>query len=92
MLFYSSFSPSIIFSWLPAALFLLYFPFAAMAYYSLGLCITDNIVFSVSPGILQTLAQLVLLVHLSSALPILINPANQYVEVRIIIVFCGAIN
>ena len=62
-------------------LFFLYVPFSSVCYYSLGTCLSDNIIFTLSPGFLQTLAQLVLLVHLSAAVPITISPANQYFEV-----------
>lgn len=61
-------------------LFLIYFPTAAVAYFSLGTCVNDNVIMSMSNGGLKTAAECVILLHLITALPIVINPPSQYFE------------
>ena len=63
-----------------AILFLIYFPTAAVGYFSLGTCIEDNVIMSMSNGGLKTAAECVILLHLVTALPIVINPPSQYFE------------
>ena len=63
-----------------ALLFLIYFPTAAVGYISLGTCVNENVIMSMSDGGLKTAAECVVLLHLISALPIVINPPSQYFE------------
>ena len=63
-----------------ALLFLIYFPTAAVAYFSLGNCVNENVIMSMSDGGLKTAAECVVLLHLISALPIVINPPSQFFE------------
>ncbi len=61
-------------------LFIIYFPTAAAAYFSLGTCVNQNILQSMSKGGLRVAAECVILLHLVAALPIVINPPSQYFE------------
>ena len=61
-------------------LFLVYFPTAATAYFSLGSCVNENIILSMSDGGLKMAADCVILLHLVAAMPIVINPPSQYFE------------
>ncbi len=61
-------------------LFVLYTPVAAVGYFSLGSCVSDNVLLSLSDGPVKTAAEIVVLVHLVTAVPIIINPPNQFVE------------
>ena len=63
-----------------AVLFCMYFPTAAVAYFSLGTCVKDNVILSMSDGGLKTAAECVILLHLVAALPIIINPPSQFFE------------
>ena len=61
-------------------LFLMYFPTAAVGYFSLGNCVKENVILSMSDGGLKMAAECVILLHLVSALPIIINPPSQFFE------------
>jgi hypothetical protein len=53
---------------------------ASVGYFTLGDCVNDNIIMSLSDGPVKTAAEAVLLLHLVTALPIVINPPSQYFE------------
>lgn len=63
-------------------LFIIYFPTAAIAYFSLGNCVGGNVIQSMSSSSshLKIAAESVMLLHLVAALPIVINPPSQYFE------------
>jgi len=61
-------------------LFIIYFPIAAVGYFSLGKCVDENVIESMSDGGLKTAAEIVILLHLVAALPIIINPPSQFFE------------
>ena len=46
----------------------------------LGECVEDNVIMSMSNGILKTAAECIILLHLVAALPIIINPPSQFFE------------
>ena len=48
--------------------------------YILGECVEDNVIMSMSNGILKTAAECIILLHLVAALPIIINPPSQFFE------------
>merc|ERR1719295_1834515 len=55
-------------------LFLIYFPMAVGCYYSLGTEVKDNIVLAMLPGWMKMLVEIMLLLHLITAFPIITNP------------------
>ena len=61
-------------------LFAIYFPTAFVGYYSLGDCVQDNMISSMSDGIMKKVAEGVMMTHLITAVPIVINPPSQYFE------------
>merc|ERR1711936_1183454 len=61
-------------------LFLIYLPMAAIPYYSFGERASDNIVLSIQDGPVRITVEIMLLLHLVSAFPILLNPPAQYFE------------
>jgi len=61
-------------------LFLIYLPMAAIPYYSFGEKASDNIVLSIQDGPVRITVEIMLLLHLVSAFPILLNPPAQYFE------------
>ena len=61
-------------------LFGIYFPTAASGYLSLGDCVQTNVLLSMSDGPLKIASECVILLHLVSALPIVINPPSQFLE------------
>jgi len=61
-------------------LFVLYFPMAAACYFSLGDQVTDNIVLAMSDGWQRMLVEIMLLLHLITAYPIITNPPAQFFE------------
>ncbi|XP_040579613.2 uncharacterized protein [Lepeophtheirus salmonis] len=63
-----------------AILFILYFPIAGIGYYSYGNDAEDNIVLSLSPGPMRYTIEILLLLHLISAFPIITNPPSQFFE------------
>ena len=63
-----------------AILFFIYCPTAAVGYFSLGDCVKSNIIMNMSNGGLKITAECTILVHLFAAVPIAINPPNQYFE------------
>ncbi len=62
------------------ALFFIYAPVMGVGYISLGDCVAKNVVESLSEGPAQKAAAGLIMVHLISTLPILINAPNQYFE------------
>ena len=62
------------------ALLAIYFPTAAVGYFKLGDCMSDNMLQSMSDGIMKKIAEGLMMVHLISAVPIVVNPPNQYFE------------
>ena len=60
-------------------LFLLYLP-VACCYFSLGDKVTDNIVLAMSSGWVKVTVEIMLLLHLISAFPIITNPPAQFFE------------
>jgi len=63
-----------------AILFLIYFPMAAVGYFSLGELVKDNIVLSMSDGWQRVVVEIMLLLHLVTAYPIITNPPAQMFE------------
>lgn len=63
-----------------AILFLIYFPVAAGCYFSLGDQVTDNIVLAMSNGWQRIVVEIMLLLHLITAYPIITNPPAQFFE------------
>jgi len=61
-------------------LFAIYFPMAAGCYFSLGSKVTDNIVLAMSDGWQRVLVEIMLLLHLITAYPIITNPPAQFFE------------
>lgn len=61
-------------------LFMIYTPVATVGYFTLGDCVNDNIIMSLTKGPARIAAEIVLLFHLISAMPIVINPPSQYFE------------
>lgn len=63
-----------------AILFLIYFPMAACGYFALGDRVRDNIVLSMSDGWQKIVVEVMLLLHLVTAFPIITNPPTQFFE------------
>jgi len=61
-------------------LFAIYFPMAAGCYFSLGDQVTDNIVMAMSDGWQRITVEIMLLLHLVTAFPIILNPPSQFCE------------
>jgi len=61
-------------------LFALYFPMAAGCYFSLGDQVTPNIVLAMSEGWQRITVEIMLLLHLVTAFPIILNPPSQFCE------------
>merc|ERR1719278_505613 len=61
-------------------LFLIYFPMAAGCYFGLGDQVTDNIVKAMSHGWQRVVVEIMLLLHLITAYPIITNPPAQFFE------------
>jgi vesicular inhibitory amino acid transporter len=61
-------------------LFLIYFPMAAVGYFSLGSLVEDNIVLSMTDGWMKVTVEIMLLLHLITAFPIITNPPAQMFE------------
>jgi len=61
-------------------LFLIYFPMAAGGYFALGELVEDNIVKSMSDGWMRMVVEVMLLLHLVTAFPIITNPPAQMFE------------
>lgn len=61
-------------------LFLMYFPVAAVGFFSLGGSVEHNIVDSLCPGPIEVTVRIFLLLHYITAIPILVNAPNQYFE------------
>ena len=53
---------------------------AAIPYYAFGEDAKDNIALSISSGPLKVTVEIMLLLHLVAAFPILLNPPAQYFE------------
>lgn len=58
----------------------IYTPTASVGFFLLGNCIQDNIVDNLSAGPIKIVVQSVLLVHLLTAFPIVMNPPNLFFE------------
>ena len=63
-----------------SVLLAIYFPMAAGCYFSLGDQVTDNIVLAMSDGWQRITVEIMLLLHLISAYPIITNPPAQFFE------------
>eukprot|EP00088_Acartia_fossae_P052523 TRINITY_DN5935_c0_g1_i1.p1 TRINITY_DN5935_c0_g1~~TRINITY_DN5935_c0_g1_i1.p1 ORF type:complete len:461 (-),score=123.08 TRINITY_DN5935_c0_g1_i1:31-1413(-) len=61
-------------------LFLIYFPMASVGYFSLGDQVEDNIVVAMSNGWQKVTVEIMLLLHLVTAFPIITNPPAQMFE------------
>merc|ERR1712179_256153 len=61
-------------------LFIIYFPMATACYYSLGDVVTPNIVLAMSEGGVTKVVEVMLLLHLITAFPIITNPPAQFFE------------
>ena len=53
---------------------------AAIPYYAFGEDAQDNVALSISSGPLKVTVEIMLLLHLVAAFPILLNPPAQYFE------------
>ena len=58
----------------------IYFPTAFVGYYFLGDCVQDNMIASMSVGTMRKIAEVVMMIHLITAVPIVVNPPSQYFE------------
>eukprot|EP00094_Tigriopus_californicus_P008633 TCALIF_08321-PA protein Name:"Similar to AVT1 Vacuolar amino acid transporter 1 (Saccharomyces cerevisiae (strain ATCC 204508 / S288c))" AED:0.26 eAED:0.26 QI:61/1/0.6/1/0.75/0.8/5/0/401 len=58
----------------------IYTPTSAVGFFLLGNCVQDNIVDNLSAGPIKIVVQSVLLVHLLTAFPIVMNPPNLFFE------------
>ena len=65
---------------IPPVLFCIYFPMAAGCYFALGERVTDNIVLAMSGGWQKVTVEVMLLLHLITAYPIITNPPAQFFE------------
>ena len=63
-----------------SVLFLIYFPMALGPYFAFGADCTSNIVLSISTGYVRLVVEIMLLLHLITAFPILTNPPAQFCE------------
>ena len=63
-----------------AVLFLIYVPMGIAPYYSYGNQAEANIVKTMSPGWIKVIVEIMLLLHLIAAFPILTNPPAQFFE------------
>lgn len=63
-----------------SVLFCIYFPMAAGCYFALGERVTDNIVLAMSGGWQKVTVEVMLLLHLITAYPIITNPPAQFFE------------
>lgn len=63
-----------------AILLVIYAPMAAVGYFQLGDLVKDNIIESLCDGGVKVAAEALLLAHLISAFPIVVNPNNQLLE------------
>jgi len=61
-------------------LFIIYFPMAVACYYSLGDLVQANIVGAMSDGWSKAIVEVMLLLHLITAFPIITNPPAQFFE------------
>jgi len=61
-------------------LFGIYMPMAVGCYYSLGSLVTPNIVLAMTPGWTKVVVEVMLLLHLITAFPIITNPPAQFFE------------
>ena len=61
-------------------LFLIYLPMAAIPYYAYGSEAKANIVNSIAGGWVKCTVEIMLLLHLVSAFPIILNPPAQFFE------------
>jgi len=58
----------------------IYAPMAAVGYFELGNAVANNVVESVCNGTIKVVIQVLLLLHLMAAFPIMMNPPNQFFE------------
>ena len=63
-----------------SVLFCIYFPMAAGCYFALGERVTDNIVLAMSGGWQRVTVEVMLLLHLITTFPIIMNPPAQILE------------
>jgi len=61
-------------------LFLIYSPMASVGYWELGDSVSSNIVETMCDGPIKIVVEVLLLLHLISAFPIVVNPSNQFCE------------
>ena len=61
-------------------LFLIYLPMAAIPYFAFGSGCQANIVLSIGDGWLRIIVEVMLLLHLVAAFPIILNPPAQFFE------------
>ena len=61
-------------------LFLIYFPMALGPYFAYGANAKANIVLSISDGPIRLTVEIMLLMHLIAAFPIITNPPAQFFE------------
>ena len=72
-------------------LFALYFPTASVGYFLLGDCMQTNMLDAMSNGYVKKVAEGMMMVHLISAVPIVVNPPSQYFEELMEIPKCNKI-
>ena len=63
-----------------SVLFLIYVPMAMIPYFTYGANASPNVVLNLSRGHVRTTVEIMLLLHLVTAFPIILNPPNQYFE------------
>ena len=59
---------------------MIYFPTTLVGYFLIGDCIQTDMISSMSNGLTKQIAEGVMMAHLISAVPIVVNPPNQYFE------------
>ena len=59
---------------------MIYFPTTSVGYFLIGDCIQTDMISSMSNGLTKQIAEGVMMAHLISAVPIVVNPPNQYFE------------
>ena len=63
-----------------SVLFLIYFPTTAVSYFTIGDCVQESMLDSLTEGTIKDVAQALILIHLVTATPICLNPPNQWLE------------
>ncbi len=71
-------------------LIFVYSPVMAVTYLAFGDCVKEDIIKSLTPGHITTACQILMMIHLITIFPIMINAPNQYLEQLLNISGCKA--